>query len=70
MPQTISISAQSFPLLRENSCFYMDKTDFIRTWRKGADVSTRLAGPFDTYVQMTWGPCTIARTSTVLPSKR
>lgn len=45
MARTISIGAQSFPFLRENDCFYVDKTDFIRTWWKGADVSTLICRP-------------------------
>jgi hypothetical protein len=31
--KTISIGAQLFDELRENDCFYIDKTDFIRIWK-------------------------------------
>lgn len=30
--KTISIGKQDFALLREQNCFYIDKTDFIKEW--------------------------------------
>ena len=32
MQKVISIGKQNFVSLRENDCFYIDKTDFIRQW--------------------------------------
>ena len=36
----ISLGNQGFASLRENHCFYIDKTDFIREWWEEQDVVT------------------------------
>ena len=43
--KTISIGAQSFDELRENDCFYIDKTDFIREWWDSKDKVTLITRP-------------------------
>ena len=40
MPLPISLGNQGFASLRENHCFYIDKTDFIREWWEEQDVVT------------------------------
>mgnify|MGYP000649475792 CR=1 FL=1 len=40
MQKVISIGKQNFVSLRENDCFYIDKTDFIREWWEEQDVVT------------------------------
>ena len=45
MAKTISIGAQDFAYIRENNCFYVDKTDFIRQWWDGGDVVTLITRP-------------------------
>ncbi len=32
MARTAGIGIQSFGKIRENNCFYADKTDFIKEW--------------------------------------
>ena len=32
MCQTVSLGTQDFAYIRENNCFLVDKTDFIREW--------------------------------------
>ena len=43
--KTISIGTQSFDELRENDCFYIDKTDFIREWWDSKDKVTLITRP-------------------------
>ena len=45
MARTISIGAQDFAKLRENNCFYVDKTGFIREWWESADDVTLITRP-------------------------
>ena len=40
MQLPISLGNQGFASLRENYCFYIDKTDFIREWWEEQDVVT------------------------------
>ena len=40
MQLPISLGNQGFASLRENHCFYIDKTDFIREWWEEQDVVT------------------------------
>ena len=37
MQLPISLGNQGFASLRENHCFYIDKTDFIREWWENQD---------------------------------
>lgn len=41
----ISIGAQSFEFLRENHCFFVDKTDLIRQWWENRDIVTMITRP-------------------------
>lgn len=43
--KTISIGKQDFAALRENNCFYIDKTDFIREWWDSQDDVTLITRP-------------------------
>ena len=43
--QKISIGNQSFASIREKSCFYIDKTDFIREWWESNDVVSLITRP-------------------------
>ena len=43
--RTVSIGAQGFEYLRENNCFYIDKTDFIREWWENRDIVTLITRP-------------------------
>ncbi len=43
--RTISIGAQGFEFLRENNCFYVDKTDFIKEWWEYKDIVTLITRP-------------------------
>ena len=43
--KTISIGKQDFASLRENNCFYIDKTDFIREWWNSKDDVTLITRP-------------------------
>ena len=40
MSQTVSLGAQDFAYIRENNCFLVDKTDFIREWWENKDSVT------------------------------
>ena len=37
MARTVGIGLQSFETIRERQCFYVDKTKFIKEWRKKPD---------------------------------
>ena len=43
--RTISIGAQGFEDLRENGCFYVDKTGFVRDWWLARDDVTLICRP-------------------------
>ncbi|MBO4395746.1 MAG: AAA family ATPase [Eubacterium sp.] len=45
MKKTVSIGTQDFAFLRENDCFYVDKTGFIRNWWENADAVTLITRP-------------------------
>ena len=45
MPKTIAIGTQDFSVLRENDCFYVDKTAFIREWWDSRDAVTLITRP-------------------------
>lgn len=45
MQLPISLGNQGFASLRENHCFYIDKTDFIREWWEEQDVVTLITRP-------------------------
>lgn len=45
MKPVISIRAQDFTYIRENGCFYIDKTGFIREWWENGDVVTLITRP-------------------------
>lgn len=45
MPKVISIGKQNFASLRENDCFYIDKTAFIREWWESKDEITLITRP-------------------------
>lgn len=45
MNPTISIGAQDFTYIRENHCFYIDKTGFIKEWWENGDVVTLITRP-------------------------
>ena len=45
MARVISIGAQDFGRLREENCFYIDKTAFIREWWESRDVVTLITRP-------------------------
>jgi len=45
MKQVISIGNQNFRSLRENNCFYVDKTNFIKEWWESTDVVTLITRP-------------------------
>lgn len=45
MNKTISIGNQGFDSIRENDCFYVDKTSFIKEWWESQDVVTLIARP-------------------------
>lgn len=42
MHPVISIGKQNFASLRENNCFYIDKSDLIRKWWKSQDTRIML----------------------------
>ena len=42
MHPVISIGIQNFASLRENNCFYIDKSDLIRKWWKSQDARIML----------------------------
>ena len=37
MARTVGIGLQSFEKIRENHCFYVDKTNFIKEWWENQD---------------------------------
>lgn len=43
--ERISIGNQSFSSIREKSCFYIDKTDFIKEWWESEDIVTLITRP-------------------------
>ena len=43
--RTISIGKQGFVSMREENCFYIDKTDFIREWWEAKDDVTLITRP-------------------------
>ena len=43
--KAIGIGKQSFASLRENDCFYVDKTDFIQEWWNAKDDVTLITRP-------------------------
>lgn len=45
MHPVISIGKQNFASLRENNCFYIDKSDLIREWWESQDEITRITRP-------------------------
>lgn len=45
MGSVISIGAQSFAFIRENDCFFVDKSGFIREWWENQDMVTLIARP-------------------------
>lgn len=45
MRPTISIGTQSFEFLRENNCFFIDKTGLIREWWENQDAVTLITRP-------------------------
>ena len=45
MSQTVSLGAQDFAYIRENNCFLVDKTDFIREWWENKDAVTLITRP-------------------------
>ncbi len=45
MKRKIAIGKQSFEIIREKNCFYIDKTDFIRQWWESEDDVTLIARP-------------------------
>ena len=45
MARTVSIGNQNFEKIRENGCFYIDKTDFIREWWESRDDVTLITRP-------------------------
>ena len=45
MKRTVAIGVQDFEGLREDRCFYVDKTNFITEWWKGKDSVTLITRP-------------------------
>ena len=45
MARTISIGSQTFSTLRENNCFYIDKTNFIKEWWESSTQVTLITRP-------------------------
>lgn len=45
MKPVVSIGNQDFKSIRENNCFYVDKTDFIREWWENRDIVTLITRP-------------------------
>ena len=45
MKQTVSIGAQDFAYIRENNCFFIDKTSFIKEWWENKDAVTLITRP-------------------------
>lgn len=47
MQKVISIGKQNFVSLRENDCFYIDKTDLICKWWESKDEITLITNRVD-----------------------
>lgn len=45
MRRTVSLGAQDFSYIREQDCFLVDKTDFIREWWENKDAVTLITRP-------------------------
>lgn len=45
MQKTVGIGIQSFEKIREENCFYIDKTDFIKEWWESKDEATLITRP-------------------------
>ena len=45
MARTIGIGIQDFVKIRENNCFYIDKTSFIKEWWENCDSATLITRP-------------------------
>ena len=45
MCQTVSLGTQDFAYIKENNCFLVDKTDFIREWWENKDAVTLITRP-------------------------
>ena len=45
MAKVVGIGNESFQELRENDCFYIDKTSFIKEWWENMDKSTLITRP-------------------------
>ena len=45
MARTVGIGIQDFSRIRENNCFYVDKTDFIKEWWESKDDTTLITRP-------------------------
>lgn len=45
MAKTVSIGKQDFASLREQNCFYIDKTELIRAWWDSQDDITLITRP-------------------------
>ena len=45
MARTVAIGKQDFASVREENCFYIDKTDFIRQWWESKDDVTLITRP-------------------------
>lgn len=45
MAKVIGIGNESFQEIRENDCFYIDKTSFIKEWWENMDKSTLITRP-------------------------
>ena len=45
MSQKISIGSQDFAFLREQNCFLIDKTGFIKSWWESGDAVTLITRP-------------------------
>lgn len=45
MARTVAIGAQYFEDIRENNCFYIDKTNFIKEWWESMDRVTLITRP-------------------------
>ena len=45
MARTMKLGVQGFEGIREGSCFYVDKTGFVRDWRPAQDSVTLMCHP-------------------------
>ena len=64
MSQTVSLGAQDFAYIRENDCFFVDKTDFIREWWENKDAVTLITRPrrFGKTLNLSMMECFFTRT--------